>query len=136
MFGFVFGGVLMGWLADRFGIVAPVLLGAVALALGYAAASRADSLLEFALIHGLLIGLLGSSATFGPLIAGISLWFTRRRGIAVAIAASGTYLAGTIWPLVVQHLTETVGWRDAYLFVGLFFLVTILTDRTRTRLNS
>src|SRR3546814_19722013 len=96
MFGFVFGGVLMGWLADRFGIVAPVLLGAVALALGYAAASRADSLLEFALIHGLLIGLLGSSATFGPLIAGISLWFTRRRGLPVAIPAGGPYPPGTI----------------------------------------
>src|SRR3546814_13879411 len=56
MIGFVFGGVLMGWLADRLGIVAPVMLGAVALALGYAAASRAESPPEFALSHGQLLG--------------------------------------------------------------------------------
>ena len=60
----------------------------------------AASLWQFALAQGLLIGLLGSSATFAPLLADTSLWFTRRRGIAVAICASGNYLAGAVWPPV------------------------------------
>lgn len=126
MIGFVFGGVLMGWAADRFGIVPPVVFGIVALSLGYVLASRAESLLEFAILQGVLIGFLGSSATFGPVIAGISLWFTRRRGIAVAIGASGAYLAGAVWPLAIQQVTDLYGWREAYFWVGLFCMVSML----------
>jgi MFS family permease len=120
MVGVAFGGVLMGRLTDRFGIVIPTLCGAVALGLGYVASALSTSLWQFALAHGILIGLLGTSATFGPLIADISHWFVRRRGIAVAICASGNYLAGTIWPPVVQHFIETVGWRQAHAGIGLF----------------
>ena len=101
MIGFACGGVLMGRLTDRFGIAAPVICGALALSIGYVAAGFAPNLMLFALVH-VLIGL-GSSATFGPLIADTSQWFTRRRGIAVAIVSSGNYLAGAIWPPVVQH---------------------------------
>ncbi len=80
----------MGKLADRFGILAPLALGAVCLCLGYGATALSTSLWQFALAHGLLIGLLGSSAAFGPLMADISLWFARRRGIAVSICARAT----------------------------------------------
>ena len=89
MLGFAVGGVLMGRLADRFGIMVPLLLGALMLGLGYVAAAQATALWQFVLVQALLIGLLGSSATFGPLVADVSLWFTRRRGIAVAVVASG-----------------------------------------------
>src|SRR6266566_9921306 len=84
MVGFALGGVLMGRLSDRFGIVMPVLCGIVALSAGYIAAGFAPSLMLFALVH-VFIGL-GTSATFGPLMADTSQWFIRRRGIAVAIA--------------------------------------------------
>jgi predicted MFS family arabinose efflux permease len=70
--------------------------------------------------------MLGSSATFGPLVADVSLWFQRRRGIAVAIVASGNYLAGTIWPPVLQYAIEAVGWRQAYLAIGAVCVLTIL----------
>jgi hypothetical protein len=66
MLGFGFGGILMGRLSDRFGIVVPVVVGAIALALGFFAAGAATSLWQFAAAQGLLIGLLGSSASFGP----------------------------------------------------------------------
>ena len=122
---FGLGGMLLGRLSDRFGVVSAVLAGAVCLSLGYAVASVTGSLWQFALVQGLLIGL-GSSATFAPLLADASHWFTRRRGIAVAIIASGNYLSGTLWPPVLQHFIATQGWRATYLGVGLFCLVTML----------
>jgi len=124
MLGFAVGGVLMGRLSDRFGIVRPVAGGGVALALGFVLAGLSGSFWQFALVQGVLIGMLGSSATFAPLLADISLWFVRRRGIAVALCASGNYLAGTVWPPIVQHFTVTVGWRATYVGIGLFCAVT------------
>ena len=88
------------------------------LGIGYVAAASATALWQFMLAQALLIGMLGSSATFGPLVADISLWFVRRRGIAVAIVASGNYLAGTIWPPILQHAIEAVGWRQTYIGIG------------------
>ncbi len=119
MVGFGLGGVLMGKLADRFGVMVPVLIGAAGLSSGFALAAASSSILGFAIVSGLLLGLLGSSATFAPLVADTSLWFVRRRGIAVAICASGNYLAGAIWPPIVQHLVDTVGWRGAYTMLAI-----------------
>ena len=122
---FGFGGILMGRLSDRLGIIVPVVGGAIGLALGYAAASRATSLWQFILAQGLLVGVAGSVA-FAPLLADTSLWFNRRRGIAVSIIASGSYLAGTVWPPVVQHFIQTDGWRRTYMGIAVFCLVTML----------
>jgi MFS family permease len=126
MIGFGVGGIVMGRLSDRFGIIVPVVIGAVALAVGFIAAAYAPSLLWFAIAQGLLIGLLGSSATFAPLLTDTSFWFLRRRGIAVAICASGNYLAGAVWPSVVQGYVESVGWRQTYIGIGVFCVVTML----------
>jgi MFS family permease len=126
MVGFAFGGILMGRIADRFGIVFPLVGGAFALSLGYVLAGFSTSILQFALAHGILIGFLGSSASFGPLIAEISHWFKKRRGIAVAVCASGNYLAGTFWPPVVQFFIEEAGWRATHIGIGLFCLAAML----------
>lgn len=123
MIGFGVGGILMGRLADRFGVMVPLLIGAVSLGLGFVIAGMATSIWMFAIAHGVLIGLFGSAATFAPLIADTSLWFKRRRGIAVAICASGNYLAGAIWPPIVQHFVETVGWRMTYIGLGVFCFI-------------
>lgn len=126
MIGFGLGGILMGRLSDRFGIMFPVVGGTIALGLGYVAAASAATLWQFAAVQAVLIGCLGSSASFAPLMADISLWFTRRRGIAVAIFASGNYLAGTVWPPFVQHFTQSVGWRQTYLGIGIFCVLSML----------
>ena len=126
MVGFAIGGVMMGRIADRFGIMVPALIGAVALSLGYIAAAEATSLWQFALAHGLLIALFGGAATFSPIVADISHWFMRRRGIAVAIAASGNYVAGTIWPPIVQHFVQTIGWRQTHLGIGVLCAITMV----------
>ena len=125
MIGFGLGGIAMGKLADRYGVMVPVLVGAGGLGTGFIAAGLSGSLTGFALAHGLLLGLLGSSATFAPLVADTSLWFVRRRGIAVAICASGNYLAGAVWPPIVQHFVETAGWRATYIGLGIFCAVTM-----------
>jgi MFS family permease len=125
MIGFGIGGVLMGRLADRCGVAVPLLIGAAGLGVGFIAAGLSGSIWTFALAHGVLLGLVGSSASFAPLVADTSLWFERRRGIAVAICASGNYVAGAIWPPIVQHFIESVGWRQTYLGMGVFTGVTM-----------
>ncbi|MGI9025638.1 MAG: MFS transporter [Burkholderiaceae bacterium] len=125
MVGFGVGGVFMGRLADRYGVMIPVLIGAGGLGAGFVAAAFSGGITGFAIAHGLLLGLLGSSATFAPLVADTSLWFVRRRGIAVAICASGNYVAGAIWPPIVQHFVEAIGWRQTYIWLGVFCVVTM-----------
>jgi MFS family permease len=126
MLGFALGGILMGRLADRFGIVVPLIVSSIALSVGYLLAAQAPGLGQFALAQGLVIGLLGSSVTFAPLVADVSHWFTRHRGIAVSICASGNYLAGTVWPPILQHFTATWGWRPTMVGVALFCALTML----------
>ena len=124
MLGFGAGGIMLGRMSDRFGILPPVIVGSVCLMLGYAAAASASTLWQYSVAH-LLIGF-GSSATFSPLLADTSHWFARRRGIAVAIIASGNYLAGTVWPSVVQHFIETSGWRHTFFGISIFCVATML----------
>lgn len=122
---FGLAGLGMGRLADRFGIIVPVGVGTLLLGAGYFAAALAPGLGAYTLAQGVLIGV-GSSATFAPLLAHTSLWFVRRRGIAVAIFASGNYLAGAVWPPIVEHFIRTDGWRATYAGIGAFCLLAML----------
>jgi len=124
MAGFGIGGIVMGRLADRFGIVIPLLVGAVALGAGYGLSGVAGGIGTFALAQGLLG--FGSAATFGPLMTDTSHWFLRRRGIAVAIASSGNYLSGTIWPPIIQHFVSTDGWRPTQTWIGVICVITLI----------
>jgi MFS family permease len=126
MIGFGLGGVLMGRIADRWGVLVPVALGGVGLGAGFIAAGLAPNIWVFGAAQGVLIGLLGTSATFAPLVADTSQWFDRRRGMALAICMSGNYLAGAVWPPVMQFFIERGGWRSTYIGMGLFCLVAIL----------
>jgi MFS family permease len=125
MVGFAAGGILMGRLSDRFGAMIPVMGASCIMGIGYILAGMAPSLMWFALVQGVLIGALGSSASFGPLMADASMWFLRRRGIAVALAASGNYLAGVVWPPLLTVLIGSWGWRVAHIVVGCIVLVTM-----------
>jgi MFS family permease len=126
MIGFGLGGILMGRLADRFGVMVPVLIGGACLGAGMILAGLSPRLWQFSAVHGVLIGLLGCSATFAPLVSDTSLWFNKHRGMAVGICASGNYLAGALWPPILQHFFETAGWRATYVGVGIFCLVAML----------
>lgn len=126
MIGFGLGGILMGRLSDRFGVLAPIVVGSVGLGAGYLGASLTTSIVWFSLFQGVLIGLLGTAATFAPLVADSSLWFNRRRGMALAICMSGNYLAGAVWPPIIQYFIESVGWRSTYQGIGMFCLVSMI----------
>jgi MFS family permease len=121
MLGFGSGGVLTGKITDRYGIVTAIGLGIGILALGYIGAGMSSSIWQFILVH-FAIGL-SSSATFGPLMAEASHWFSRYRGLAVAIAASGNYIGGTIWPPLMNFGMQSIGWRTTHIAVGLFTAV-------------
>ena len=125
MIGFGVGGIVMGRLADRFGVMWPLLIGALSLGIGYVACGMANGIVAFSVAQAVLVGLFGSAAAFAPLVADTSLWFVKRRGIAVAVCASGNYLAGAIWPPVVQHFIESVGWRQTYIGMGIFCSMTM-----------
>jgi MFS family permease len=124
MIGFGLGTVILGRMLDRLGIVIPVVGATLLLGLSFIASGFAPSLTTFALAN-LLIGA-GGAVGFAPLIADISHWFMRRRGIAVAVCATGNYLGGAIWPPIVQRLTEAGGWRQAQIAVGAVCLATML----------
>jgi MFS family permease len=120
------GGMWTLQLADRFGITPVLWVGSVAVTAGFVIAGLAPNIWVFGLAHGILLGLLGSSSTFAPLMADTSLWWNKRRGIAVAICACGNYVAGAFWPPVAQWGIETIGWRHTYIYMGIFCGVCML----------
>jgi MFS family permease len=122
--GFFAGGVTWGYVVDRRGIVVTAILSAIGLAAGFALASTAPSLILVAAAQA-LIGF-GAAATFAPLVADISHWFEKRRGMAVAIAASGNYLAGAVWPPIIELLIRDHGWRVTYWVAAALCLVTMV----------
>ena len=124
MIGFGAGGIVMGRLADRFGVVRPLLIGVIALVAGYLLSAFATNIWQFALAQGLLG--FGASGSFGPIMTDISHWFEKRRGIAVALASCGNYLAGAIWPPLIQYFISTQGWRATQVGIGLICAVAML----------
>jgi MFS family permease len=134
MLGFGIGGMWMGRWADRFGIARVLGVGAVGVAAGFVLAGMSGGIVGFALAQGLL-GLLGIASTFAPLLADTAQWWNKRRGIAVAVCASGNYLAGTLWPPIAQWGVTQVGWRTTYICIGLFCGIgmALLALRMRTK---
>lgn len=117
MIGFGLGNLLIGRWVDRFGIVLPMIASALALGCGFLLAALSTGLWSFALAQGVLIGF-GTGATFGPLLADVSHWFKKRRGIAVAAAASGNYLAGAVWPSFIKFALAYTDWRMTYILMA------------------
>lgn len=126
------GGLWTGRMADRHGLMPVLCVGAVAVCGGFVWAGLSGSIWIFGLAHGLM-GLVGSSATFAPLMADTALWWNKRRGIAVAICASGNYIAGALWPPIVQHGIDAIGWRQTYVLLGLVCGVGMLLLALRMR---
>ncbi len=124
MVGFALGNLLIGRAVDRWGISLSLTVAVLTMSAGFAAAAASNSVILVSLIH-VLIGF-GASASFAPLIADISHWFLRKRGIAVAITASGNYLSGAIWPVMLAGIQVDFGWRGVYYALALIVPVLVI----------
>jgi len=111
-------------MTDRHGIVPPLVISALALGLGFALAGRAPNLALFTAAHA-LIGI-GAGTGFGPMMADISHWFVKRRGLAVVVVASGNYIAGTIWPFLMSLAMPLIGWRETYSGIAVIVVASVL----------
>ncbi len=126
MIGIAIGGTIIGRLSDRFGIMPLLMIAGVMLGAGYVVSAMAASYWQFVVVQAVMIGMLGASASFGPLVADISLWFKRHRGMAIGIVASGNYLAGAVWPPILEHMIDGIGWRQTHMTVGVFCTLAML----------
>ena len=119
------GGILMGRVAERFGVRWTVLGGSIMIAVGLALSALGPSLPLY-IGHGLFIGLIGIGGINAPLYVYVSRWFDRRRGSALALISSGAYLAGAIWPPIFERVIARVGWRHTMLYFAALELLLIL----------
>ena len=120
------GGIAMGWWFDRSGAGPVTLLGLTMIGTGALLAASIDSRWQLYLVYGVMIGLLGYASIYGPLSINVMRWFEHRRGFAVGLVTAGEGIGGTIWPPIFRHFNETVGWRDTFMWFGVFILVTAL----------
>ena len=117
MVGFAIGNWVMGHVVDRYGITKTIILAATVNTAGYIAAMYVNNVYFLSILQ-FFIGL-GTAAAFGPLIADTSHWFLKRRGIAVALIASGNYFSGAIWPPIFNSTLQSDGWRNVYWILAL-----------------
>ncbi|HEX4040297.1 MAG TPA: MFS transporter, partial [Xanthobacteraceae bacterium] len=118
------GGILMGRVAERVGVRWTVIFGAAMIAVGLAVSTLGPSWPLY-IGHGLFIGLIGIGGINAPSYVYISRWFDRRRGSALALISSGSYLAGAIWPPIFARAIDYAGWRHTMLYYAAFELLII-----------
>ena len=119
------GGILMGRIADRVGTRWTVLSGALMIGAGLALSTLGPPG-PLWVGHGLFIGLLGIGGISAPLYVYVSRWFDRRRGSALALISSGSYLAGAVWPPLFERLIAHWGWRQTMLWYAVAGAVVIV----------
>jgi MFS family permease len=119
------GGILMGRVAERFGLRWTVVSGAVMIAIGLALSTMGPPLPLY-VGHGLFIGLIGIGGINAPSYVYVSRWFDRRRGSALALISSGSFLAGAIWPSIFERVITYAGWRNTMLFYAVLEFVIII----------
>jgi len=119
------GGILMSRMAERVGTRATVIFGSLMIGLGLAISTLGPPW-PLWIGHGLFIGLIGLGGINAPLYVYVSRWFDRRRGSALALISSGTYIAGAIWPPIFEQVIAHYGWRTAMLWYALAVIVVIV----------
>ena len=119
------GAFVWGALSDRFGTRLVVLIGGALLGLGMVLASQAQTLLQFQLAFGVLVGI-GIGSLFTPLTATTTKWFTEHRSLAVSLVTAGISVGVTVVGPLARWLITTWDWRVAMLVIGdLVWLVVI-----------
>jgi MFS family permease len=125
MLGTGIGGLAMGWLAERFGVRWIVMFGASMVCVGLVLSAGGQAW-QLYVGHGLFLGLLGNAAIHAPLYVYVTRWFEARRGTALALIASGQYIAGATWPPVFERAVAAYGWRTCMVGFGIFVVAVVL----------
>ncbi len=125
MIAFGLGNIFLGQMVDRFGIARLALLGSVCLPLGLYLTSIANGFWSMTFVLAIMCGFFGSAFAFGPLVADISQWFDKRRGLAVGVVISGSYVGGAIWPPIIQGWIDNIGWRASFVNLALICAFTM-----------
>jgi MFS family permease len=129
-FGAGVGGILMGQVADRYGVRWTVMFGTMMIAVGLAVSAYGGPWLGQAnalyIGHGVFIGLIGNAGLNAPLYVYVSRWFDKRRGSALALISSGQYIAGAAWPPIFTYMADVYGWRQTMLMFGLLQVIIIV----------
>lgn len=124
MIGFALGNFAVGRMVDLLGVTRSLQAAAVLTASAFALSAISPDMVTLSVVH-FFLGL-GTAIGFGPLIADISHWFHRQRGIAVALVASGNYLSGAFWPIALSGTLATGDWRGVYTILAIVTLVVLL----------
>jgi MFS family permease len=119
------GSFAWGAASDRWGVRIVVLMGSALLGLALVLASRAESLGQFQLTFGVLVGA-ATSAFFAPMIATVTGWFDKHRALAVSLVSAGMGMAPLTMSPLAQWLVTTQGWRPAMLTIGILCWVLLL----------
>jgi len=119
------GGILMGRIADRVGTRWTVMFGALMIGTGLTISTFGPSW-PLWIGHGLFIGLIGLGGINAPMYIYVSRWFDRRRGSALALISSGSYLAGAMWPPLFERAIAAFGWQQAMLWYAAAEIVVIV----------
>lgn len=110
---------VVGGVVDRYGARRVVLASFVCEALIFASfALQGPSIWSF-YARFVAFAMFGLATTHVAFARVITLWFDRRRGLALGVALSGIGIGGFLWPLFAQGAIEAYGWRTAYLLVAL-----------------
>ncbi len=121
-----FGGILMGWVVDRYGFAIPAFTGAIMVSLGGLLTSVVEQPWQLLAIYGVMFGLSGQGALAAPAMANISRWYEQKRAMAVGMVSSGQALAGIIWLPIFGWAVDLIGWRDLYYLFGAVALMVLL----------
>ena len=94
-------------------------IGSVLFGLSFMFVKWADTPLEYYLTYGVL-GALGLALTSNPILEGVVLkWFIRKRAQAIMWMQVGPPTGPMIFPLILTFLITAVGWRDAWMWLGI-----------------
>ncbi|MBT5047237.1 MAG: MFS transporter [Rhodospirillaceae bacterium] len=121
-----FGGMIMGYVLDRYGFGGPALIGTLMVSFGAMLVSEITAAWQLYVLYGIMFGLAGQGSLAAPALANIARWYDEKRGMAVGIASSGQALAGIVWPPIFGYVLLTLGWRDMFFWYGVFALCVML----------
>lgn len=105
----------------RFTLASTVLVALLLISLHWLTPSLLHFYLVFCLMQGLGIGT--SSIPYARVVA---RWFRDRRGQAFGTALAGVGIGGAVVSSVTQFFIANLGWRDAYVALGVLILCTTL----------